>query len=157
MSIPRLLSSLLVAGAFLQAAVTSQAFTNVVASWNFNEGPSVSGAVATAETLQVSRGSGTMTFVGEAPQNVVVFAGTVTNMLEGDVRGNALAIQNGTGGANNGSYLEMAIDTTGRNDVDLSFTAQRTSTGFNEIHISYSLGGADFVPVTVISDIPTSF
>ena len=132
----------------------------LVAAWNFNSGSSLtSGTFDATTTFAPSQGSGTLAFIGNDPGNVVVFGGTVTNLVEGDEtgRGVALAIRNGDVGANNGSFLEFGLDTSAHtNPLEMSFAGQRTSTGFTGIEVSVSSDGGVFVAVTTIDDLPSS-
>jgi uncharacterized protein (TIGR03382 family) len=64
------------------------------------------------------------------------FAGTTTNAQFGASSGGSIAIQNGTGGVNNGAFLEFNFDATSYEAIAFSFAAQRTSTGFNDVTIA---------------------
>lgn len=142
---------------FTRSSVTLMAFALVnaglahgstIAFWNFNSGTSsTTGTFSAATTFAVTEGSGTLTF-SNGTTGLAVFGGTVTNLPSPDPdatgRGVALAIQNGTSGANNGSFLQMNLDMTGLQDLGMSFAAQRTSTGFNAIDVSYAVGEGSY-------------
>jgi len=159
---------------FTRSSVSLMAFALVnaglahgstIAFWNFNSGSSdTTGSFSAATTLAVTEGSGTLTF-SNGTTDIVVFGGTVTNLPspdpDGTGRGVALAIRNGTSGANNGSFLQMNLDMTGLQDLGMSFAAQRTSTGFNAIDVSYAVGEGSYtsffaVPMGTTSAVPAS-
>ena len=139
----------------LAAASTSQAA--LVAYWNFNV-PGDNAATTGTGTLNVTTGAGTLTWSGN-PTNLTYFGGTVTNMQDGDDRGVALALQNGTSAVNNGSFLEFTLDLTSLTTVQslvLTFAAQRTSTGFDTITPSYAVGAGSFTDLAVVPTLETS-
>jgi hypothetical protein len=82
-----------------------------------------------------------------AAANFGTFAGTTVNRLDASyVSGGALALQNGTNGANNGKYVQFGIvsTTSAFSGLSLSFASQRTGTGFNSNQLSYSTDGVNF-------------
>jgi hypothetical protein len=134
----------LVSGLLL--ATAAQASVPVIAFWNFNSGSAAtSGTYDGSTTLAVTVGSGSLAFSGTT--GITVFGGTVTNLLQPDPdgtgRGVALAIQGGTDLVNNGASLTFTLDLTGREDLGMSFAAQRTSTGFNSTVVDFSVDGGD--------------
>jgi len=77
------------------------------------------------------------------------FGGTTTNALAGVASGGSLAIQGGTGatasgGGNNGSHVEFRLSMAGLSGLEVTWAAQRTSTGFNSTQVSYSTDGTTF-------------
>jgi hypothetical protein len=132
-----------------------------IAYWNFNSGSNATSGTFAASTLNVTAGSGTLTVNNVAPANQVVFGGTVSNLLspdpDGTGRGVALALQGGASNANNGGYLEFALNMSGYTDLQMSYAAQRTSTGFTSNAISYSVDNGPFQPVTTITGLESSF
>ena len=133
---------------------------STIAFWNFNSGTdATSGTFNAATTLAVTEGSGTLTF-SNGTTGLAVFAGTVTNLPspdpDGTGRGVALAIQNGTDGANNGSFLQINVDLTGLQNLGMSFAAQRTSTGFNAIDVSYAVGEGSYTSFFAVPTLETS-
>lgn len=128
--------------------------SSVIAYWNFND-PDNPAATSGTGTLNVTQGSGTLTWSGN-PDNLVYFGGTVTNMQEGDDRGVAVALRNGTNGENNGSFLEFTLDLTGLEDLVLTFAAQRTNTGFTTATPSYAVGAGPFTTLATIPEFESS-
>ena len=63
------------------------------------------------------------------------FSGTALNAQFGEGSGGSIAIQNGTGGQNNGEWFELRFDATNYENIALSFAARATSTGFNDVDI----------------------
>jgi hypothetical protein len=154
---------------FTRSSVSLMAFALVnaglahgstIAFWNFNSGSSnTSGTFSAATTLAVTEGSGTLTF-SNGTTGLAVFGGTVTNLPspdpDGTGRGMALAVQNGDSGANNGSFLQMNLDMTGLQDLGMSFAAQRTSTGFNAIDVSYAVGEGSYTSFFAVPELESS-
>jgi PEP-CTERM motif len=104
-----------------------------IAIWNFND-----------SDLIVDHGAGTLTTTFNMT-NVVFAAGTATNTRQGDVAGQALSLQSGTGNANNGRNVTLNVSTVGFSAIVVSFATQGTSTGFNSNQFQYSLDGLTFV------------
>ena len=129
--------------------------STLVAYWNFNNVDNPSATSGTG-TLNVTQGSGSLTWSGN-DINALYFAGTVTNMLSGDSRGLALALQNGTTGENNGAYLEFTLNLEELEDLTMSFAGQRTSSGFTTIDVSWAVGSGSFTSIASINDLPSSF
>ncbi len=134
--------------AMLFGAWAAPASGQIIAYWNFND---------TSNLLVVSQGAGTMTHTFN-PANIVNFAGSAINAQGGDPAGQALALQGGTGTVNNGQYLIIAADTSGFENIVLSYATQRTSTGFNNNQVSYSTnGGSSWTDFGAPYDPPASF
>lgn len=103
----------------------------LIASWNFNDGD-----------LLVDAGSGTL--VSNFTLNdQLFFSGTTINGLPGVTAGQALGLRDR---ANNGRYLQFAIDTSGYQAIEMSFAWQRSATGFQSNQIWYSADGGTFHP-----------
>lgn len=79
------------------------------------------------------------------------FSGSTGNAQFGEGSGGAIAIQNGTGGVNNGAWMELRFDATDWKDVILSFDARRTGSGFDDVDIQ-AFDGA-----TLLGDIAADF
>ena len=131
------------------------AHADLISYYNFNNNLP-SGTVATFPRTP-AQGNGSLTFVGGAPANAVFFGGTTVNAVGTDPAGNSLAIQNGTAGANNGSFQQYQLSTLGFRNLVLSYATQGTSTGFNNQSVSYSTNGTTFINVASPFAIPTSF
>ena len=120
--------------AVLISIVASQAaLADELAIWNFND-----------SNLNADHGSGTLTS-NLNPVNIVFAAGTTNNARQGDIAGQALSLQGGTGTANNGRNLTFNVSTLGFSNIVVSFATQGTSTGFNSNQFQYSLDGITFV------------
>lgn len=63
------------------------------------------------------------------------FAGSAINAQFGEAAGGSIALQNGTGGINNGAYIDLAFDSSLYTNIEVSFARQATSTGFRDISI----------------------
>ncbi|HEX5965601.1 MAG TPA: PEP-CTERM sorting domain-containing protein [Pyrinomonadaceae bacterium] len=125
---------------------------NEIAIWNFND-----------SNLTVDHGAGTLT-TDFIPANVLFAAGTTNNARLGDLAGQSLSLQGGSGTANNGRNLSFNVSTLGFSNVVVSFATQGTSTGFNLNQFQYSLDGITFVnfgaaftPATAFGSVPLVF
>ena len=123
-----------------------------IAIWNFND-----------SDLTVDHGNGVLTSDLNSI-NILFAAGTTNNARLGDLAGQALSLQGGTGTANNGRSITFSVNTTGFSNIIVSFATQGTSTGFNSNQFQYSLDGTTFidfgppyVPAAVFGTIPIVF
>jgi hypothetical protein len=123
-----------------------------LAVWNFND-----------SNLNVDHGSGTLTTNVNAV-NVSFAAGTSNNARQGDVAGQSLQLQGGTGTTNNGRNITFSVSTLGYANIVVSFATQGTSTGFDKNQFQYSLDGITFVdlgapymPATTFGSVPLVF
>jgi hypothetical protein len=123
-----------------------------LAIWNFND-----------SDLNVDHGSGTLTSNFNLA-NILFAAGTTNNARLGDVAGQALSLQGGTGTANNGRNITFNVSTLGFASIVVSFATQGTSTGFNSNQFQYSLDGITFVdfgtlytPASAFGSLPLVF
>ena len=130
----------------------SQARADELAVWNFND-----------SNLNVDRGSGTLTS-NLIAANILFAAGTTNNARQGDIAGQALSLQGGTGTANNGRNITFNVSTLGFSNIVVSFATQGTSTGFNSNQFQFSLDGINFVdlgppyvPLTAFGTLPVVF
>ena len=123
-----------------------------IAIWNFND-----------SDLNVDHGTGTLSsnFVSA---NIQFAAGTTTNARLGDIAGQALSLQGGTGTTNNGRSLTINVSTVGFANIVFSFATQGTSTGFNNNQFQYSVDGINFIdfgspfiPAAVFGAVPIVF
>jgi len=123
-----------------------------LAVWNFND-----------SNLNVDHGNGTLTS-NLIVANILFAAGTTNNARQGDIAGQALSLQGGTGVANNGRNLTFNVSTLGFSNIIVSFATQGTSTGFNSNQFQYSLDGINFidfgspyVPLSAFGSVPFVF
>jgi len=136
----------------LLAATAPATFADELAIWNFND-----------SDLNVDHGSGTLTSNLNVV-NILFAAGTTNNARLGDVAGQALSLQGGTGSANNGRNITFNVSTLGFSSIIVSFATQGTSTGFNSNQFQYSLDGntfvnfgAPFTPASAFGSLPLVF
>src|SRR5688572_8095632 len=104
-----------------------------IAIWNFND-----------SDLSVDHGVGNLS-TNFNLANVLFAAGTATNSRQGDLAGQALSLQGGTGTANNGRSITISVSTLGFSGISVSFATQGSGTGFNSNQFQYSLDGVTFV------------
>jgi hypothetical protein len=136
----------------LLTAAAPAALADELAIWNFND-----------SNLTVDHGSGTLVS-NFNPANLLFAAGTTNNARLGQVAGQALSLQGGTGTANNGRHLTFNVSTLGFSNIVVSFATQGTSTGFNNNQFQYSVDGINFVdfglpytPASAFGSIPLVF
>ena len=124
----------------LSAAAAAKA--DEIAVWNFND-----------SNLIVDRGQGTLTTTAT---NIMFLSGATFNASMGDPAGMALAIPGGVNLQNNGSILELHVNTAGFENVHVSWAWQRSDTGFNDDVVRESFDGTTFQGFTFAA-IPTNF
>ena len=142
----------LICATLILLAISQAAAADELAIWNFND-----------SDLNVDHGNGTLTSNLNAV-NLLFAAGTTNNARLGDVAGQALSLQGGTGTANNGRNITLNVSTVGFTNIVVSFATQGTSTGFNSNQFQYSLNGitfvdfaAPFTPATAFGTSPIVF
>ena len=123
----------LICAVLLFLAASPTALADELAVWNFN-----------ASNLNVDHGNGTLTSNINVA-NILFAAGTTNNARQGDVAGQAISLQGGSGVANNGRNITFNVSTVGFSNIVVSFATQGTSTGFNSNQFQYSLDGINFV------------
>lgn len=148
----RLLSFNLISLVLLLFIASRAAFADEIAIWNFND-----------SNLNVDHGNGTLTSNFNVA-NILFAAGTTNNARQGDIAGQALSLQGGTGNANNGRNITFNVSTAGFSNIIVSFATQGTSTGFNNNQFQYSLDGTAFVdfgptyvPAAAFGSVPLVF
>lgn len=132
--------------------VSQAAHADEIAVWNFND-----------SNLNVDHGAGTLTS-NIVAANILFAAGTTNNARQGDVAGQALSLQGGTGTTNNGRQITFNAGTLGFSNIVVSFATQGTSTGFISNQFQYSLDGITFVdfgvpytPASAFGSVPLVF
>ena len=142
----------LICAVLIFLAASQAAIADELAVWNFND-----------SNLNVDRGNGTLTS-NIIAANILFAAGTTNNARLGDLAGQALSLQGGTGTVNNGRNLTFNVSTLGFSDIVVSFATQGTSTGFNSNQFQYSLDGLNFidfgspyVPLSAFGSVPVVF
>ena len=142
----------LICAVLIFLAASQAAIADELAVWNFND-----------SNLIVDRGNGTLT-TNIIAANILFAAGTTNNARLGDIAGQALSLQGGTGTANNGRNLTFNVSTLGFSSIVVSFATQGTSTGFNSNQFQYSLDGLNFidfgspyVPLSAFGSVPVVF
>ena len=142
----------LICAVLIFLAASQAAIADELAVWNFND-----------SNLNVDRGNGTLTS-NIIAANILFAAGTTNNARLGDIAGQALSLQGGTGTVNNGRNLTFNVSTLGFSNIVVSFATQGTSTGFNSNQFQYSLDGLNFidfgspyVPLSAFGSVPVVF
>ena len=142
----------LICAVLIFIAASQAARADELAVWNFND-----------SNLNVDHGNGTLTSNINVV-NILFAAGTTNNARQGDIAGQALSLQGGSGVANNGRNITFNVSTVGFSNIVVSFATQSTSTGFNSNQFQYSLDGITFidfgppyVPATTFGAVPLVF
>jgi len=118
----------------LVVAIPRAAQADEIAIWNFND-----------SDLTVDHGTGVLTTNVNVANVLFTLGGTTINSRLGDVAGQSLTLQGGTGNVNNGRNLTFSINTVGYSNIVVTFASQGTSTGFNSNQFQYSLDGITFI------------
>lgn len=113
---------------------------DTIGYWNFNTYD------GDASSIAADSGNGTITIDSSwVATDLDNFSGSTLNALNGDPAGSSLSLIDQT---NNGTGLNLAIDTTMFEDLELSFATRGTGTGFMSNTVFYSAdGGANFAPL----------
>lgn len=141
--------------AIVSVSVVSASHAALISYFDFNDGQT-SGSTATSATLTDRVGTGTLDVSSFVPANVVVFTGSSVNLANGSAAGNELALQTGTNGANNSKSILFTIPKTGYEDVVITYSNRRSSTGFNTQQFDISSDGTNFTPAATVTSIPTT-
>ena len=113
--------------------------TTVIHCWDFNTPPAAGNFNASPiDVANRITGNGTITHTFD---DVEDFAGTATNACTGSISGAAFCPRPGVNLVNNGANMTLAFSTAGFENINLSFDARRTSTGFDSVVIAYSTNG----------------
>lgn len=84
------------------------------------------------------------------------FAGSSSNALPGFSAGGSLAPQGGAGNSNNGMSVVLQVDTSGYQDIAVSWAQRGTSTGFNQREFAWSLDGSNYTTIDTDSGVLAS-
>ena len=114
--------------------------------WNFND-----------SDLNVDHGGGSLTTNFNIVNIVFTLGGSTINARAGDLAGQSMTLQGGTGNANNGRNVTLAVSTAGFGNIIVSFATQGTSTGFNSNQFQYSLDGVTFIDFGAAYTPPAAF
>lgn len=114
--------------------VPQQVRADEVGIWNFND-----------SDLNVDHGSGSLTTNFNLANVVFTLGGSSINARLGDVAGQSVTLQGGTGNVNNGRNLTLSLSTLGYNNIIVTFASQGTATGFTSNQFQYSLDGVTFI------------
>lgn len=146
----------LAAGAVLALGFGTSAYAQaeVLAYWNFNN-PNDPSPPAWTFPLAADTGSGSITS-NFTEVEVLSFGGSTINAQGGDPSGGSLSLRPGASLVNNGAFWKIQTSTTGKDNLSVTFAAQRTTTGFNNVTVEYSTDDTTYNPVTTFSP-PTSF
>ncbi|MDD3463988.1 MAG: FlgD immunoglobulin-like domain containing protein [Candidatus Cloacimonetes bacterium] len=110
--------------------------------WNFNTNPPTSPANWTAPIASNS-GTGSLTYTFDYATS---YTGETLNAAFGDAAGGSFAPVAGTNQVNNGEEFVMTVDTSGRENIVMTYATRGTSTGFTTQEIYYSVDdGANFI------------
>ncbi len=111
--------------------------------WNFNTDPPASSSDNWTAPIASDSGTGSITYTFA---NATSFAGSTNNAAFGDAAGGSFAPVAGTNQVNNGEEFVMTVDTSGRENIVMTYATRGTSTGFTTQGIYYSVDdGANFI------------
>lgn len=110
--------------------------TTVIHCWDFNTPPAAGNFNASPiDVANRITGNGTITHTFDDAED---FSGSATNACTGSASGAAFCPRPGLNLVNNGASMTLAFSTVGFENINLSFDARRTSTGFDSVVIAYS-------------------
>lgn len=147
----------ILAAALLCLAIQASAQTETIAYWaqNANDLPGGGfGFTTTSFPQAADEGVGELSLANFDTSDtdgvydcIASFGGTSDNALGGYGSGGSLSPQGCSGQSNNGMHIDLAVDTSGYEDVVVSWAQRGTSTGFDSRQVSYSVdGGSSFTP-----------
>ena len=110
--------------------------------WNFNTNPPTSPDNWIAPIASNS-GTGSLTYTFDYATS---YTGETLNAAFGDAAGGSFAPVAGTNQVNNGREFVMTVDTSGRENIVMTYATRGTDMGFTTQTIYYSVdGGANFI------------
>jgi hypothetical protein len=134
---------------FLTIQVTNS--QEVIHCWDFNGGDT-NFSTTPISTTNRAVGNGTIThnFVSVGSN-----LGSSSNACVGSTAGQSLRPSGAAGLANNGKHIDFNFSSEGYENLSLSFWSRRTSTGFDDNQIHYSIdGGLNFTDLSNLNYIP---
>lgn len=132
--------------AVLLFSPTTSAWSQTIAYWNFNDGPSDNN-VNWPSTVPADLGSANLS---HNFANVVSFGGTGINGVESELAGGSFCPQGGEANSNNGKWLQLEVPALASGSITLSYASRRTSTGFTTHQIDYSTDGSTWTTLETI-------
>jgi hypothetical protein len=138
---------------------------DLVAGWDFQTTTTGGTAVLASPNTQVvfnaNVGSGALYLNGlegssswASATELNAFTGTAINAANGlstTTTSGAVAVLGGTGNAANGKSISFKFSMTGKKDLQISFAAQRTTTGFTSLVWEWSANGTTWSPIGTIN------
>lgn len=138
---------------------------DIVAGWDFQTttsgGTAVLASPNTQTVFNANVGSGTLYLNGSegsspwaSSTELNAFTGTAVNASNGlstSTTLGAVAVLGGTGNAANGKSISFKFSMTGKKDLQISFAAQRSTTGFASLVWEWSANGTTWSPIGTIS------
>lgn len=122
---------------------------SVVYYWNFNDNVPATG-VDWDQNIASQIGSGSITYNFTAARS---FAGTTLNGESGEVNGGAFCPIGGVEVLeNNGNFFEMAMPSTGLQNLVLTYATRGTSTGFTSQQFLYTTDGVNYQEKITFTD-----
>ncbi|NBU69685.1 MAG: hypothetical protein EBS49_08790, partial [Verrucomicrobia bacterium] len=112
--------------------------------------------------IYLNGSNGSSTWITATTGNeVTAFGGTTNNAGTGFSTSTsspaALALVGGTSQSANGKRMVLTFSMAGRKDLAVSYSIQKTTTGFSTNSWEYSTNGSNWIAIDVISNIPSSF
>jgi hypothetical protein len=138
---------------FIGDPTPSAGDTGVFAYWNFND-IATDGSALPAD-FYGQAGSTSISFDGYGG-TLDSFGGSSINAQDGAPSGDDLALRNGTSGAINGTFLEIALDMSNLEDLSIEYALRSSGTGVDDVQWSYSTDGVaftDFGPNMIGNDL----
>ncbi|MDZ4121717.1 MAG: chitobiase/beta-hexosaminidase C-terminal domain-containing protein, partial [Candidatus Cloacimonadaceae bacterium] len=119
---------------------------NLLYYWNFN-----TGAPAQDQTwnqpIAATVGNGQLTYTFT---EAFSFTGTTINGIDGESNGGSFAPRGGIDNVNNGAYFTLTASTVGFDNIIVTYPTRRTSTGFTNQEVKYTVDGTNWLTKEVI-------
>jgi subtilisin-like proprotein convertase family protein len=118
----------------------------LIAYWNFNDNVPVTNT-NWDQPITSTIGNAQITFTFSEAYSYI---GTTINGIPEEDEGGSFAPRAGQNLTNNGAYFTMSASTTGYQDIILSYPIRKTSTGFGEHKIEYTVNGTTWLTKEII-------
>lgn len=137
--------------------INIQGESPLVHYWNFNADLPAANT-NWDQPINATQGSGQLTY---SFTQAYSYGGTLINGIDGEVTGGSFVPRGGILAEevpeNNGEYFLLSIPTTGYENIVITYVTQKTTSGFNNQQVVYSLDGTGWIEFTNVTTIPASF
>jgi MYXO-CTERM domain-containing protein len=126
--------------------VTSLTKADLIADWEFNSGTTA----ASPGGSQMS--TATLTTPSDVSATVSTISGTKQNSLDNTTGGSLIIAAGGQTAGENGQSVVFSFNTSGYQNLILSYATLRSGTGYLEQDVYYSINGGSYIQATSFTD-----